>query len=151
MGTVQWRAWVTRAAALAAVVLVGGGCYHAVVETGRPAGGTVVENKWAHSFLYGLVPPSEVNVAQQCGSGVSRVETQHSFLNMVANAVTFGIYSPMTIRVTCASGDDTDGAEAPQVRVPAGADAGQLSGALARAAMLASQGHGTAYLVVDPE
>lgn len=80
------------------------GCYKAVVETGRPASATVVENKWASSFIHGLVPPKVVETASQCPNGVARVETQLSFLNMLATAVTFGIYSPMQITVTCAAG-----------------------------------------------
>jgi hypothetical protein len=34
---------------------------------------------------------------------VARVETQHSFLNMLATIVTFNLYTPMTLTVTCAS------------------------------------------------
>jgi hypothetical protein len=30
------------------------------------------------------------------------VETEHSFLNMLAGAITGGLYSPMTITVQCA-------------------------------------------------
>jgi hypothetical protein len=79
------------------------GCYHATIDTGLAPSGTTVEKAWAHSFIAGLVPPSTVETAAQCPNGVARVQTQLSFLNMVANAVTFGIYSPMTIRVSCAA------------------------------------------------
>lgn len=88
---------------LGALVL-SAGCYHATITTGRPAGSTVVENQWASSWIGGLIPPSTVNVASQCPNGVAQVETQHSFLNMLAQFVTLGIYSPITITVTCASG-----------------------------------------------
>ena len=86
------------------LVLPLAGCYHAIVETGQPASATVIEDKWASSFLHGLVPPDVVETASQCPEGVARVETQHSFLNMVAAAITFGIYTPMQITVTCAAG-----------------------------------------------
>jgi hypothetical protein len=79
------------------------GCYHATIDTGLTPSGAMVERPWAHSFIAGLVPPSTVETAAQCPNGVARVETQLSFLNMVANAVTFGIYSPMTIKVSCAA------------------------------------------------
>ncbi|MEW5915370.1 MAG: hypothetical protein AB1762_03150 [Gemmatimonadota bacterium] len=84
------------------------GCYHAVIETGRPAGSTVVSKPWAMSFLWGLVPPPVENVSQQCTNGVSKVETQHSFLNGLVAALTFSIITPMQIDVTCAGagGDD---------------------------------------------
>ena len=88
--------------ALFAVLL--SGCYHATVETGRQPSGQVVENSWAHGFVYGLVPPSTVQVAQQCPNGVAKVETQLSFLNQLASAFTFGIYTPMQISVQCAAG-----------------------------------------------
>lgn len=85
------------------IIALSAGCYHATVETGLPASNQVVEKKWANSFLGGLVPPGEVDTKGKCPSGVARVETQLSFLNMLANAVTFGIYSPMTITATCAA------------------------------------------------
>ena len=57
------------------------------------------ERPWAHSFPAGLVPPSVTETASVCPNGVSRVETVHSFLNVVAQIVTFSIYTPMTILV----------------------------------------------------
>lgn len=89
---------------VALVLVMTAGCYHATVETGLPPSPETVEVPWAHSFLYGLVPPSTVNVAQECPAGVSRVETQLSFVNQLANFITFGLYSPMTIMATCAQG-----------------------------------------------
>ena len=97
-----------RSLAVLTLVLVLAGCYHATIETGRAPSAQVVENPWAHSFIGGLVPPSTVDVAAECSNGVARVETQLSFLNMVANAVTWGIYSPMSIKVTCAAGSAMD-------------------------------------------
>lgn len=90
--------------AVVGAVMLTAGCYHAVIETGRPASGQVVENKWAASWIAGLVPPAVVNTASQCPNGVSKVETQHSFFNQLAQFVTFSIYSPMTITVSCAAG-----------------------------------------------
>ena len=101
-----------RRVVLAAVFAVAlSGCYHATVETGRPASGQEVRRAWAHGFLYGLVPPSTVNVAQQCPGGVARIETQQSFLNMLANGLTFGLYTPMEIRVQCSGAAALEGAE----------------------------------------
>jgi hypothetical protein len=76
----------------------------AVIETGRPAGNQTIEIPWAHSFIHGLVPPAAVNSATTCPSGVARVVTQHSFLNGLAAALTWGLYTPLHIIVTCASG-----------------------------------------------
>jgi len=44
-----------------------------------------------------------VSAVNECDNGVARVETVHTFLNQVVAAVTFGIYTPITITVTCAA------------------------------------------------
>jgi len=87
------------------VVLIGG-CYHAQISTGSPASPQVIDQPWAHSFLAGLVPPNPIDASLGCANGVSRVETRLSFVNMVANVVTFSIYSPMHLRVVCAASQD---------------------------------------------
>jgi hypothetical protein len=93
-----------------------GGCYHATVNTGVTPGSTQINQPWATSFVYGLVPPATVEAMQECGSaGVARVETQHSFLNALVGGLTFGIFTPMTITVTCGAGEDEDLPE-PQTR-----------------------------------
>lgn len=88
--------------ALIAVAMLGTGCYHATVETGLAPSPQTVEKAWASGWLYGLVPPSTVETQQKCPKGVSKVETQLSFPNMLASAITFSIYTPMSIKVTCA-------------------------------------------------
>ena len=89
------------AAILAAFALTG--CYHAVIQTGRPESSDVISIKWANSFIFGLVPPPVVETASRCTNGVAKVETQHSFLNGLAAVVTFSLYTPMQIDVTCAA------------------------------------------------
>lgn len=90
--------------AAAGVVVVLSGCYHVTVLTGAPEGSTVVDKPWQNSFVYGIVPPPEINVSQDCPQGVAKVETEISFLNGLVGAVTYSIYTPMHARVTCASG-----------------------------------------------
>src|SRR5262249_34384175 len=68
-----------------------------------PESSDVITIKWANGFIYGLVPPPVVETAQRCTNGVAKVETQHSFLNMLAQFITFGLYTPMQIDVTCAA------------------------------------------------
>src|SRR5687768_12098112 len=93
-----------RFVALACAGLFGiAGCYHATIETGRPESGKRIHRPWASSFLFGLVPPGDIETAARCPYGIAKVETQLSFLNQVASALTFGIYTPMTITVYCAS------------------------------------------------
>ena len=93
---------IRRAAAVVAAFALTG-CYHAVIQTGRPESSDVISIKWANGFIYGLVPPPIVETAARCTNGVAKVETQHSFLNMLAQFVTFGLYTPMQIDVTCAA------------------------------------------------
>lgn len=90
------------ALAVASIALTG--CYHVTVvqSTARPAT-TVVDKPWQHSFIAGLVPPAELNVKDQCPNGVSKVETEQSFVNSIAQIVTWNIYSPIHVRVTCAA------------------------------------------------
>ena len=122
-----------RGAFLAGVVFVGVGCYHATIETGATPSNQVVEEPWAASWIFGLVPPETVETASQCPNGVARVETVHSFLNGLVAALTFSIFTPMTIKVTCAarSDDAEDGAD---VVLNEGASEGQRQEALELAA-----------------
>ena len=87
---------------LLTLLLVGGGCYHATIETGATPSPTVIRNDFASSWIYGLVPPKTVSTASQCPNGVARVETQLSFVNGLVGILTLGIYTPMAILVTCA-------------------------------------------------
>lgn len=87
---------------LASSVVVLAGCYHATVRT-APLGVETAqtESKWAHSWIYGLVPPSTVDGTEVCPQGVARTETELSFVNQLVGALTLGIYTPMTIKTTC--------------------------------------------------
>jgi putative copper export protein len=79
------------------------GCYHATVETGAAPSTEVIHQTFASSWVYGLVPPKTVAAESRCPSGVSKVETQHSFVNQLVGFLTLGIYTPMEIEVTCAA------------------------------------------------
>jgi anti-sigma factor RsiW len=97
--------------AILAATVVLAGCYHTVVTTSAPPSPQVVERPWQHTFIYGLVPPPEVNVKDQCTNGVSKVETLHSPANVVASlllsVITLGfgggLWTPMSVKVTCAA------------------------------------------------
>jgi hypothetical protein len=89
-------------AVIAAMTLAG--CFHATVETGAPPATQTVQNDWASGWLWGLVPPKTISTAATCPDGVSRVETQQTFLNGLVHLLTVGIYTPMAIKATCASG-----------------------------------------------
>jgi hypothetical protein len=114
-------------------LVVAGACYHTTIETGAAPTTQVVEKEWAASWIGGLVPPDPVETAAKCPNGVSKVETQLSFLNMVANVLTLGIYTPMTITVTCGTGRR---AEVPTVR-----GSSDVAAAVAEAAALSFTEH----------
>lgn len=97
-----------KALCLIVCVMVMAGCYAATIETGRPAGTKVVEKKWASSWIYGLVPPSTITTTAACPNGVAKVQTQLSFLNQLVGILTWGIYTPMQIVVTCAEESHAD-------------------------------------------
>ena len=91
----------TKLGIVACAALASAGCYHVTVETGRTPG-RILETRWASGWIYGLVPPETINTASDCPEGVARVETQLSFLNGAVIVLTFGIYTPWHVTVTCA-------------------------------------------------
>jgi Bor protein len=110
-------------------------CWHATIETGLTPSTQVIQKDWASAWIYGLVPPSTVETRSKCPNGVAKVETQLSFLNMLVTFLTLDIYSPMSIKVTCAQGGRAAvPAGAPEIRVGANASGAQLSDAFAQAA-----------------
>ena len=87
-----------------ATLLTSTACYHAVIETGRPAGSTVVQKPWVNTFIFGLVAAQPIDVSAQCPSGLAKVETMMSVPNALATIVTLGLYTPRTATITCAAG-----------------------------------------------
>ena len=89
---------------IAALLLLSAGCYHASIESGMKPGNDKIEQEWASGWAWGLVGPQPIEAQSTCKSGLSKVETEHSFLNGLVAAVTLGIYTPMHLTATCASG-----------------------------------------------
>ena len=83
------------------------GCYTATTETGLVPSNMTIKKNWAAGWVYGLVPPKTVETAAQCPHGVATVRTQLSFPNQLVGVITLGIYTPMTIQVTCARASET--------------------------------------------
>jgi hypothetical protein len=79
------------------------GCYHVTVISGTSPSPTVVDKPWQNSFVYGLVPPPELNVKEQCPNGVQKVETETSFVNGLVGALTWSLYTPIHAKVTCSA------------------------------------------------
>ncbi len=112
------------------------GCYHASITTGKQPSAKKIRKPFASSWIYGLVPPSTVEAAEECPNGVARVETQLSFVNQLVSFLTSGIYTPMSITVTCAAGASAHNAQTPVLDVPLGT---KTRAALATAAKRSAQ------------
>ena len=123
------------------------GCYHATIDTGLAPGPKTVE-MWKHSWIVGLVPPSVVEAQSECENGVARVETQQSFVNGLVGILTYGIYTPMTVIVTCAADDMSSAAvdSASVVTVPYGSDDEEIMDAFGQAADKAVAAEQPAYV-----
>lgn len=104
-----------------AAALLSGACFRVTVVSSPAASAAVptVTTPWAHGFVYGLVPPQPVNVAQQCpGGNIQKVVTERSLVNSLASIVTFSIYTPMQIQVACGTGRSSMGLPPSMLGVP---------------------------------
>lgn len=113
------------------------GCYSAKITTDKQPSGQVIEKPWATGFVAGLATPgAQIDAAQQCPNGVAMVETEVSFLNQVATAFTFNLYSPMSVTVTCAAGGSMSSLmPAPDFEMPSEVDEVEVAETLHAAAL----------------
>ena len=95
---------VGKALVIAVSLFATSACYHQVIQTGRAPGPTVIERPWTATWIWGIVPATPINVAQECKSGVATVETQMTVVNGLVYFITLGIYAPRDVKITCASG-----------------------------------------------
>ncbi len=128
------------------------GCYRATIDTGL-ASTHRSETIWAHSWVGGLVPPKVVNAKNECDHGVAQVETVHTFLQQIIAGVTFGIYTPMTITVTCAEASSAQQVRESEDLLAVAATAGydDIMDAFKEASERAAESHGPAYVVFERE
>lgn len=110
-----------RWSSLALVVILGSGCFHQIVQTGNPAGSTVVDKAFVPGWLWGLVPNTPVDVRKECPTGVAVIETETSFVNGLASVVTLGIFTPQHVHITCSSRSASLPATIRQMTIPVGA------------------------------
>lgn len=94
--------------ALLSVTAAASGCYHVTTHTGRPPSAMVREKK-AHMFLYGLVGHES-----QAECPPATIETKQGVVDWLLAGITFGLYTPYSLTVTCASD------AAPMAAVPQG-------------------------------
>lgn len=86
---------------LFAVVFTLSSCYTYTYNVGNgPQSGIEVKGK-NHYFVYGLAPGGITDPIQMAGGAENyQVKIEHSFIDGLINALTFGIYTPTTTTIT---------------------------------------------------
>ncbi len=125
---------IVRSVALASLCVALVACHHATIDTGLEPSLRTIHEPWANSWIAGLVPPNTVETAEKCASGVSRVETQRTFLNGLVGILTLGIYTPMEIKVTCAASSAAAMPDQADVSIGEGASLAEVQLAFMQAA-----------------
>ena len=93
---------------LLGAVLLFSGCLKTRITTDAAPSNDQAELMWAHGFVNGLVPPvnAPLDAEPVCGdAGVSSVYFRQTFVQVVAQGLTGGLYSPQHFTATCAGGE----------------------------------------------
>lgn len=78
------------------------GCYRTSITTAVGPTSGWAENKYVHTFVYGLFSLNHIDGLRECPqAGVARVQTRHSALTVLAEVFTFGLYAPVKVEITC--------------------------------------------------
>ncbi|MEZ4956287.1 MAG: Bor family protein [Saprospiraceae bacterium] len=78
-----------------------GSCYVNTFNVGKGSQTGVKVKKMNHYLIYGLAPVGVSDPQQMAGGATDYTVTiQHSFVDGLLNAITFGIYTPTTTIVT---------------------------------------------------
>jgi Bor protein len=78
------------------------GCHNVtyVAKTRTPS--EAVHEEKMNFFVVGLVGTHDVQAGDRCPTGVARVKTTQTFVDVMLTIVTVGIYAPRTAQITCA-------------------------------------------------
>lgn len=93
-------------ALLLSAAMLATGCFSTTFQYSSKAPAAGEPQEAGRAFLIrGLINLNDpLRAYDYCPSGVQSVETVHTFGDMFLGCLTAGIYSPNTVRVTCASG-----------------------------------------------
>ena len=86
---------------LASILITSAACHRVIIDSGLEPSEEVHHEEWNLAFAHAIYP-ADVDARDYCGGRWARVETKQSFLNGVVESLTFGIISPMDVRVVCA-------------------------------------------------
>ncbi|EGU32535.1 Bor family protein [Vibrio scophthalmi] len=72
-------------------------------DTNSAVSNTPTSKQSQHFFIDGLAQGQEIDAAGVCGGGdkVAKVEVQKTFVNVLLDVITFGIYTPREARIYC--------------------------------------------------
>jgi len=118
------RTWITL---LSVAALASTACHRVIIDSGLTPTPEVYHEEWNQAFAEGIYP-AEVDASEYCGGWWARVETRQSFLNGVVSAFTFGILTPLDVRVVCgevptdAAAKPSSAPESGLTAVPVGAE-----------------------------
>jgi len=111
-----WR----RVLSSASLLVASTACHRVIIDSGLEPAPRVHHEEWNIAYAEAIYP-AQVDASEYCRHW-ARVETKQSFLNWVVGAATFGIITPMDVKVVCADGVSAD-AQAHQSAEPATAPA----------------------------
>jgi hypothetical protein len=98
------------------------GCFRTSI-TVQGGSGTVPlshDDTWHHAVIYGLVDLSSPHDLDAiCPGGTVSVYSETRFLNGLVQAITFNLYNPQTVTVTCTQASEPAAIPAGQDSVPA--------------------------------
>jgi hypothetical protein len=78
------------------------GCFNVtyISRTRQPA--AAVHDQNLNFFLVGLIGQHDIQAGQICPTGIAKVHSQSTGVDVLLTIVTLGIYSPRTVHITCA-------------------------------------------------
>jgi hypothetical protein len=83
-----------------------GGCYTTTVRSGLPPAGppTIAHDEaWHHGVALGMGELSgPYDMPEECPNGWAEIRTETSFVNGLAELISFHLYNPQTVTVVCA-------------------------------------------------
>jgi hypothetical protein len=111
--SMPWRTVLASASLLVASTA----CHRVIIDSGLEPAPRVHHEEWNIAYAEAIYP-AQIDATDYCKRW-ARVETKQSFLNWVVGAATFGIITPMDVKVVCAESvspdaEDSQGAEQPQ-------------------------------------
>jgi len=93
-------------AAILAALVLSSGCYSTKMYFASETPSAATRSATTHVFLWGMVPAGKVNLENLCGqAAISEVKTEMGPGGLIANLLTAGIWSPMTVTATCSARD----------------------------------------------